>query len=103
MENYKLELIQEFENIDRMPIFEINIADHLSPDLGIEEEYYIFNIGINDEGIYAGFGTNCGIKKVKDLFIEWDEYCSLDEHLSYLYELCSEWAVEDFEKSLEGL
>lgn len=101
MENFKLQLLKEFENMRVIPIFNIDISDSLSPDLGIEEEYYIFYLQADIKGISAGHMSNCGFYQVGNLFIEWDEFYSLDEHLFYFYEMCRDWAIEDFEKSLE--
>ena len=97
MENYKLELMQEFENIQYQKMFEINIVE----DFEAEPEYYLFHLDIDEKGIYAGSVTNCGFYAINGLFVEWDEYYSLDEHLFLLHEYCREWAAEDFEKSLE--
>ena len=95
-------LLQEFENISQLRIFEINIAEYLSMDLGVEEEYYVFHLNADKKGIYAGGCTNCGFKPYKGLFVDWDECYSLDEHLSFLYDKCVEWAIEDFENNLKG-
>ena len=75
MENYKLELMQEFENMDRMPIFEINLKDYYE-DLE-EDEYEIFTLYVNEKGI--------GVYH-SDIFEEWDGCFSLDEHIQSIYE-----------------
>lgn len=98
MENYQLQLLKEFENMDRIPVFEINIAEHLEID---DDEYYIFHLKADEKGIYAGGVTNSGFHQRDNLFIEWDDYFNFYEHLSCIYDKCVRWAIEDFEKSLE--
>lgn len=68
-------LKEQFNNIDRMPIIEINTADYI----GGEDNYIIFNISADDTGLYAD-----------NIFVEWDNIFSLDEHLQSLYELIIE-------------
>lgn len=87
MENFKSQLLKEFENMDRIPIFEINLKEY--KDLK-EDEYYIFNIIADINGLHTD-----------EVTVEWDEYFSFYEHLSCMYDKCLRWAIEDFEKSLE--
>lgn len=91
-----LELLQEFQAMDRIPIFEINIAEDLNLD---QDEFYIFHLDATEHGIEAGFTSNCGFYRVENLFVEWDVYFNLDSHLEELYEICNEWAIEDYEKN----
>lgn len=65
-------LQEQFNNIDRMPIIEINTADYI----GGEDDYIVFNISADDTGLH----TN-------NISVEWDEVFSLDEHLQSLYNL----------------
>ena len=66
-------LIEEFNNISKMPIFEIEYNN----------EYFIYNIGATREGLETRGET-------MTLKVEWDDCFSLDEHLQSLYELCLE-------------
>ena len=65
-----IKLIEEFNNMDKLPMFEI---EH-------NGEYYIYNIEINEDEL----ATECGIS------IELEEEQTLDYHLEGLYELCLE-------------
>ena len=69
-----IKLIEEFNNMDKLPMFEI---EH-------NGEYYIYNIEINEEELT----TECGIS------VELEEEQTLDYHLEGLYELCLEDAEE---------
>ena len=96
-------LLQEFKEMKCMPIFEINIMAYLYPEnLEIEAEYYVFHLSADDKGVYAGGCTNWGFYAYDGLFEEWDECYSLDEHLFLLHNNCVEWAIKDFEQSLEN-
>lgn len=68
-------LKEQFEAMDRMPIIEINMADYI----GGEDDYIIFDIWADDTGL-----------RTNNIFVEWDNIFSLDEHLQSLYELIIE-------------
>lgn len=91
-------LLKQFENVDRMKIFEIDIAEALPINLEIENEYYLFQLNADINGVSAGSITNTGFYQLDNLFVEWDEYYSLDEHLEFLYDKCYEWAIKNFEE-----
>ena len=86
----RLKLMQEFENMNRMPIFELNLKDYYE-DLE-EDEYEIFTLYINEKGI--------GIYH-SDIFEEWDECFSLDEHIQAIYEKVIETLYQYNEKPKE--
>ena len=88
-------LIRQFEIMDKMKIFEIDIAEALGLS---ENEYYLFHLNADKKGISAGSITNAGFYQLDNLFVEWDEYYSLDEHLEFLYDKCYEWAIKNFEE-----
>lgn len=58
-------LKEQFEAMDRMPIIEINTADYIG--------------GADDTGL-----------RTNNIFVEWDNIFSLDEHLQSLHELIIE-------------
>lgn len=68
-------LKEQFEAMDRMPIIEINMADYI----GGEDDYIIFDISADDTGL-----------RTNNIFVEWDNIFSLDEHLQSLYNLIIE-------------
>ena len=86
-----IDLYIEFNNMDRMPLFEIEYNG----------EYYIYNIIATDEGLEAGGCGGAGFIPY-GISVEWDDCFSvddcpsLDEHLEGLYELCYEDAVEQY-------
>ena len=92
IKNY-LELIQEFEEMEAQPIFEINLADYLGLE---EDEYVIYYLQANEEGIEAGGCSNCGFYPYTDLFVEWEEDESLECHLEGLYKLCINYAIKEY-------
>ena len=65
-----IKLIEEFNNMDKLPMFEI---EH-------NGEYYIYNIEINEDELT----TECGMS------VELEEEQTLDYHLEGLYKLCLE-------------
>lgn len=67
-------LVEQFEEMKLMPIFEINLKDY-----GLSEE---------DEYIYTELtATKRGLRCSGGVGMEWDEVFSLDEHLGTLFEL----------------
>ena len=78
-----MKLLQEFNNMNKMPMFEIEID-------GVYNVYYI---QADDYGISAGLCFNTGFCGINGLNIAWCESSSLDSHLEYLYELCYEHAL----------
>ncbi len=68
----KLDLLEQFEKMQKMPIIEINKADYIGGD----DDYEIYNITADIKGLYTG-----------SFFVEWDVVFSLDEHLQALMEL----------------
>ena len=84
-----IDLYIEFNNMDRMPLFEIEYNG----------EYYIYNIIATKDGLAVLHS---------DVSVEWEQDYTLDYHLEGLYELCYEDAVEqyneehDFNMSIDG-
>jgi hypothetical protein len=65
---HKEEMIEQFNNIDNMPIIEYEYEPN---------EFDVFYIDVDSRGIYV-IGSN--------LRIDWDYVFTLDEHLQELYE-----------------
>jgi hypothetical protein len=74
-QNIKLLKQFQFQNMDKLPLFEINWKDY---DSRSEDDYEVFNIQADEHGIYTI--VDGGI-----VVIEWDNTFSLDEHLQELY------------------
>jgi hypothetical protein len=70
-------LIEEFENMKNIPMFEIQI----------EEEFYVYHIQATENGLEAGGCSNTGFMPY-GINIEWDVDFGLDQHLEGLYESC---------------
>jgi hypothetical protein len=68
-------LLEQFQNMSKLPLFEINWKDY---DSRGEDDYEVFNIQADEHGIYVI--VDGGI-----VVIEWDDTFSLDEHLQELY------------------
>lgn len=83
-------LLKEFEQMPKLPLFEINLKDFYEDY--IEDEYEIFNICADETGLHI-YHT--------DIFVEWDECFSLDEHIQALYEQLIETLLQynDMEKN----
>ena len=74
--DFKNKIIADFNNMDNMPIFEINGFDN-------EEEFYLYNIKVNEMGFFTN-GYSDGV-----LHVDFDPYFeSLDYYLEWLYDLC---------------
>ena len=71
-------LLNEFNNMSKLPVFEISYED-----MGIvnDDEYEVYNINADINGL-----NTLGINGL--ISIEWDETFSLDEHIQELHELC---------------
>jgi hypothetical protein len=82
------QLIKEFNEMKLDPIFEIEV----------NEEYYIYYIQADEKGLSGGGCCNVGFMPYKDLFVPWDDYFGLDEHLQELYDLCFNNATIENEK-----
>jgi len=71
----KTELLTQFEAMKAMPMFEIRYDDY-----GIEcedgDEYTYTYISADEDGVWC-----------MDVYLSWDEYFSLDEHLQTLFEM----------------
>jgi hypothetical protein len=65
---HKEEMIEQFNNMDNMPIIEYEYEPN---------EFDVFYIDVDSRGIYV-IGSN--------LRIDWDYVFTLDEHLQELYE-----------------
>ena len=76
-------LINEFNNMDKMPLFEIEYNG----------EYYIYNIIATNEGLTV---------QCSDISVEWERDYTLDYYLEGLYELCYENVVEQYNEE-QGL
>lgn len=72
------ELLNEFINIDKIPMFEIQ---------GSDDEFYYDYIVADDKGLRMNNFNNT--------FVAWDEYFSLDEHLEQLLELFTDEVEKD--------
>lgn len=71
----EMELLEQFLNMDKEPIFEITKADYISG----EDAYEVINIVADSTGLSAmGMGIT----------VEWDVDFTLDEHLQDLHEKC---------------
>jgi len=68
-------LLEQFQNMDKLPLFEINWKDH---DSRSEDDLEIFNIQADEHGI-------CTMVDGGIIVIEWDDTFCLDEHLQDLY------------------
>jgi hypothetical protein len=78
------DLINQFNNITLMRVFEIEVNDN----------YALYDIKCNDKCLYTvGYGT-------KALKVDWDDCFSLDEHLQDLYDKCYSEAIEAEERGL---
>ena len=75
-----MELLEEFNNMDKIPMFEISYGDFDESQYG---EYEIYEITANKNGLECH-----GINKL--LEVSWDSAFSLDEHLQELYYICLE-------------
>ncbi len=75
-------LIEEFNNMKSLPMFEIEV----------DGEYHIYYIEATSKGLEAGGVTNIGFSSY-GLICDWEEDCSLDYHLEGLYEICLEDAM----------
>jgi len=73
IESHQL-LMEEFDNMDKLPMFEIETE---------KDEYEIYNLHAEIWGLWT-FG-NGGV-----LEIEWDSVFSLDEHLQEMFCKCQE-------------
>jgi hypothetical protein len=81
-------IVQQFENLDRIKIFEIEVMDERTKEI----EYIIFDISIegnkfiakHEPTTYAEEESN----KIAYTEIEIDESFTLDEHLQNLYSEC---------------
>jgi len=73
-------LTQEFNDMDKIPMFEICLADYGTTG---DDEYSLFNI-------YAGATTLNTIGHNGLISIKLDSDFSLDENLQALYDLCIE-------------
>ena len=78
-------LIEEFENMKNIPIFEIQI----------EEEFYVYHIQVTKRGLEAGGCSNTGFMPC-GIITEWEEDRSLEYHLEGLYESCYDDAYLEF-------
>lgn len=68
-------LLTEFEQMSKLPLVEINLKDFYEDY--IEDEYEIFRIWADETGLHIYH---------LDIFVEWDDCFSLDEHIQALYE-----------------
>ena len=75
--NTNNQLLEEFNNMSLIPMFEIEIDD----------EYYVYYINATDEGLELGGASNTGFMSYGLELVEWDDCFSLDEHLHTLYEV----------------
>ena len=71
-------LLNEFNNMSKLPIFEISY-EYL--EIINDDEYEIYNINADATGL-----NTLGINGL--ISIEWDDTFSLDENIQELYELC---------------
>lgn len=66
-------LLEQFNEVNKMPIFEINLKD--------------YGLSDNDDYIYTNITANECVLECDSIGVEWDNNFSLDEHLQYLFEL----------------
>ena len=69
IENHKKEMIEQFNNMNKLPIIEYEYEDG---------EFDTFYITVDNQGLHV-IGTK--------LSIEWDYVFTLDEHLQEVYDL----------------
>jgi hypothetical protein len=65
-------LFEQFNEIEKYPIIEINLADY---GLSEEDEYVIYNITASEEYLMSD-----------NIKLFWDKDFSLDENLQYLFD-----------------
>jgi hypothetical protein len=75
-------MIEEFNSMTLMPMFEIEI----------DGEFHIYYIQLTEKGLEAGGVSNAGFMPY-GISVEWEDDCLLDYHLESLYELCYEDAM----------
>lgn len=76
-------LYEQFQAMDKIPLFEINLGDVLYA----EDDWEIYEIYADEKGIWT-----------VGAYIGWDDFFTLDQHLESLYEL----TIEDIIKSNQG-
>lgn len=79
-----MSLLEEFKNMNRMPIFEIEI----------DGEYHLYHIQATNKWLELGGVSNVGFMPYNLEKIEWEEGYSLDYHLEWLYEVAYNDAME---------
>ena len=70
------ELLEQFNNMKKMPIIEVNWADYFELE---NDDWEIFEVTADNDGLYCN-----------DIKIDWDDYLSLDEHLQLLLDVIIE-------------
>ena len=72
MQNNKL--LEQFDNMDKSPMFEINYLDY---GITSKDEYVYTYISADEHGIWCD----------GDVYLAWDDTFSLDEHLQELFDM----------------
>ena len=70
------ELLEQFNNMKKMPIIEINWADYFELE---NDDWEMFEIRADNDGLYCN-----------DIKINWDDIYSLEEHLQLLFDKITE-------------
>ena len=89
------EIKQEFDNMQCMPIFEINLSDYI--ETLEEEEYTYCYINYDEETNMLQYGgvANAGFYCTEE--IEFEKDFSIDENLQSLFELFIENSINDYQ------
>ena len=77
-------MIEQFNNMKCMPIFEIETEDG---------EFHVYYISASVKGLELGGVANIGFLPYGLDIVEWDVNFGLDEHLQELYEIAYEDAM----------
>lgn len=89
MKNNLQDITEEFNNLDKIKMFEIEVIDKRSQ----EEDYIIFNIAIEGNKLIAQHVALNEAEEQSNFVayksVEIDEGCSLDENLQNLSEECT--------------
>lgn len=83
-----MSLIEEFNNMKAMPIFEIEI----------DGNFHVYHINATLKGLELGGVSNSGFIPYNLEEIEWDNDLTLDNHLEGLYEIAYIDALEQSQR-----
>ena len=79
-----LKIFNEFRNMARMPIIEVNLKDY---NLADEDDWIYFTLQADEHGLYTMVHNTL-------IVVPWDENCTLDMHIeSIYYDIMSELSL----------